>query len=750
MLRDKLHYLGRFFSLVLLIGVIAILITSFIKYRNKRVDVPPIPRGAKTLGEEVVSITEGYEFLHSENGKPKFKVIAAKETTYTSGKHELEKLELTGYDKEGKEDGRIKADKGESQLDQNLVSFAGHVLATNAEGLEVATEALKYNTKDEIATSPVAINFKRERLTGSSMGAILLVKEKKLSLLKDAHVIVTSKDPKAAPVDLKGEKADYFQMEGIVKFLGNASVTQGDQFGKADGITGFYRKDSDKIERVEARGNSFLQSHAKGKNQEIGARDLDFFFDELQHISKALATGKVVARSLEKDAPREITAERMEARYTSQEKGNEINTIVTNGRTIVKITPVEKSEKNAERVLEADGATVNYFPGGKFMSKAEANGNAVLTVTPTISTPKSEVKKLRAPKFVADFFETNNDLKIFNAETNGIAEFTPMQPTEKHVKRTLTGTKMTANFAQENQDISELIIDGNAKLDEGDRHATAAKANYLGASRTVLMRGKPQLRDSVMRTDAQEIDANLDSGESFARTRVRTTYYSQSTTNGAAPFKKSKSPVFVSSDQATFRHRESAAKYEGNARAWQDDNFVRGDILEMDNGEKTMIATGNAQSALYNMEREVEKGKKEIVPVFGAADKIHYFDAQKLVRYTNNVKIRQGTDQIESVKADATLDEDYKMTHFVAEQNVVLTQPQRRGKGEKMDYTAATDEAILTGSLATLEDLERKAMTKSPRLTLHLRDAKITANDEGGTNTRVTTKARIKSKLRPQ
>ena len=168
MLRDKLHYVGRFLSLALLAGVIAILVTSFIKYRNKRVETPPVPRGPKTLGEEVVSITEGYEFVRSENGKLKFKVIAAKDTSYTSGKHELEKLELIGFDDAGKENGRIKADTGESQLDKNLVSFAGHVLATNAEGLEVATESLKYNTQDEIATTPVAINFKRERLTGST------------------------------------------------------------------------------------------------------------------------------------------------------------------------------------------------------------------------------------------------------------------------------------------------------------------------------------------------------------------------------------------------------------------------------------------------------------------------------------------------------------------------------------------------------------------------------------------------------
>ena len=745
MWRDKLHSLGRLLSLALLVGIIGILVLAFIKYRNKRQEIPPIERGPSRLGDQILAITEGYEYVSSVNGKPKFKVVAAKDISYVSGRHELEKLEVTGFDEAGKENGRIKSDTGDYQQDKDQVNFNGHVVATNADGLEVTTEVLKYDLKSQVAASEVAVNFKRAELSGASVGATLHVKEKKLALLKNAHIIIASKDPKGAPLDLKGDRADYLQFDGIVKFTGNAQITQGEQFGKADLITGIYIKNTDKIERVEARGNSYLKSQEKGKQQEIAAKDMDFFFDDQQRLLKAIANGKAVARSLEKDAPREITAERLEANYKPQDKVSELTSVVTNGRTVMKITPAEKTEKNAERLIEADGANVTYHPGGKYLAKAEANGNAVLTVTPLVSTPKAEVKKLRAPKFTADFFDTGNDLKTFLAETNAVAEFTPMQPDKKRVKRTLTGNKLTALLEAGTQEVTEIMVDGNAKLDEGERHATAAKANYLASSRTILMRGKPQLWDNVARTDAQEIDANIDTGESLARTRVRTTYYSKETTNGAAPFKKSKAPVFVSSDRATFRHRENAAKYEGNARAWQDDNFVRGDVLELDNGERTMIATGNAQSALYNFEREVEKGKKEIVPVFGAADQIHYFDNDKLVRYTSKVKMRQGTDQIDAATADVTLDEEYKMTRFVAQREVVLTQPMRVGKGNQLEYTAATDEAILTGNLATIEDREKDTTSKGAKLTLHLRDARITASDEGGTK-RVKTTHRIKKR----
>ncbi|HEX4949669.1 MAG TPA: LPS export ABC transporter periplasmic protein LptC, partial [Blastocatellia bacterium] len=348
MWRDKLHSLGRLLSLALLVGIIGMLVVAFIKYRNKRQEPPPLQRGAAQLGDQILAITEGYEYITTVNGKPKFKVVAAKDISYVSGRHELEKLEVTGFDEDGKENGRIKSDKGEFQQDKDLALFNGHVVATNPDGLEVTTEALKYDLKTEIASSDVAVNFKRHELSGSSLGATLQTKEKKLFLLKDAHVIIASKDPKGAPLDLKGDKADYLQVDGIVKFTGNAQVTQGEQFGKADAITGIYIKNTDKLERVEARGNSYLKSQEKGRQQEIAAKDMDFFFDEQQRLLKAIATGKAVARSLEKDAPRELTAERLEANYKPQEKASELTSVVTNGRTLMKITPAEKNEKNAE------------------------------------------------------------------------------------------------------------------------------------------------------------------------------------------------------------------------------------------------------------------------------------------------------------------------------------------------------------------------------------------------------------------
>jgi lipopolysaccharide export system protein LptA len=279
--------------------------------------------------------------------------------------------------------------------------------------------------------------------------------------------------------------------------------------------------------------------------------------------------------------------------------------------------------------------------------------------------------------------------------------------------------------------------------------AVAARGVYTASNQTVAMRGKPQLWDSTLRASADEIDTNVGSSESELRGRARTTYFNRDSTGGATPFKNRKQPVTVASDRALVKHNEGAARYIGDARAWQGEDFVRAEYIEIDKGERTMTAWNNARSTFYDFEREVEKGRKEIVPVFASSDRIIYTDANRTAHYEGSVKIRQGTDQIDSATADVLMDEENKLISMTASKDVVMTQPARRATGDQVVYTVATDTAILTGNFAVVEDHERDAVTKSPKLTLHLRDARIEANDDNnggsGAKRRVRTTHRIQN-----
>ena len=67
----------------------------------------------------------------------------------------------------------------------------------------------------------------------------------------------------------------------------------------------------------------------------------------------------------------------------------------------------------------------------------------------------------------------------------------------------------------------------------------------------------------------------------------------------------------------------------------------------------------------------------------------------------------------------------------IAERNVVLTQPGRKGTGDWMQYTAVDDVAVLKGNPARVEDVEQGTV-EGGRLTVNLREGRVVADDTRG------------------
>jgi lipopolysaccharide export system protein LptA len=109
-----------------------------------------------------------------------------------------------------------------------------------------------------------------------------------------------------------------------------------------------------------------------------------------------------------------------------------------------------------------------------------------------------------------------------------------------------------------------------------------------------------------------------------------------------------------------------------------------------------------------------------------------YSDSNRLLHYEDNVDIRQGTDRIASGVADVYLTgQNNDVEKTVAQRNVVLTQPNRKGTGDWIQYTTADEVAILKGDPARIEDTE-KGTTEGARLTVNIREGRVIADDTRG------------------
>src|SRR5690606_7190263 len=229
---------------------------------------------------------------------------------------------------------------------------------------------------------------------------------------------------------------------------------------------------------------------------------------------------------------------------------------------------------------------------------------------------------------------------------------------------------------------------GDAKFVQGDRNAISETMVFTASDEIVRLRGgEPTAWDSKVRVKAKEIDLDTRNDRSAMRGDVSSTYYTQRSSGGAAPFAKSGKPVFLTSDTAEFDHRTEVAVYRGSARGWQDNNYVRGDEFVIDQKQGTFRSTGNTQSLLYDAKKTVD-GRETKVPVYASAHQLIYDKDRSMIHYQDNVDIRQGTDRIVANAADVYLDENNEVKRSIADGNVVMTQPNGKATGDHVDYDA--------------------------------------------------------------
>lgn len=490
------------------------------------------------------------------------------------------------------------------------------------------------------------------------------------------------------------------------------------------------------LQKLEIRTNSYLRSMQEGRSAEVHSVDMDFFLDKDQRLERAVAMRDAGGKSLDADSELQLSgASMIEVLFQAHGDQSLLKQMRTEGRSVINLSaPKSKANdpRSANKRLTADAVKLVWRVTGRDLDKAEAVGNAELFVDPVIKNAAADKKTLTAPRIDCDFFETGNLARTFTASGGAKAVIEPVQTVEDRGTRTLTSQKMTTVFVKDTQDVERMDAQGDAKFNEADRNGVAANISYTAGDNTVRLRGgEPTVWDSRARTKGVELDSDLTNKISYSRGKTATTYYSQEQTNGATPFSKVKSPVYIVSDRGEFNSDRGTAIYTGNARAWQDDNFVRADRLTIYVNEKKMDAAGRVQSQVYNARRRVE-GASSTTPVFATAESMSYSEANRTLHYENNVDIRQGNDRLTSNVADVYLFKDStEVEKTVAQRNVVLTQPNRKGTGDWVQYTSADEVAVLKGNPARVEDTE-KGSTEGGRLTVYMRDGRVIADDVRG------------------
>ena len=546
--------------------------------------------------------------------------------------------------------------------------------------------------------------------------------------LKNGVHILTFEDEQ--PTNIKASEAVYEQTKGKIFLNGNGEIDTGREYLKGDIISAemFPNK---KVKYATSKGNAYLKQTSPERITEISANELNAAFNENQQLQSANTIGnsKALITPLQSQEFTKVTLFAPNAIHLTFRGEGLLEQMNTEGRTTIQLNVPNNRPDAANKKLTADSVKTFFNANGKDLTRAEAIGNAELFVDPIQNSLANYKTTVNAPRFDCEFFPTGNNAKLCIAQTKTKTVRVPTVQSEKHGTQTLIADKLTAQFNVQTQDIQQFDAFGETKFTELDRNGIASQINFTADDQIVRLRGgEPTVWDLRARAKADEIDWDTKAEKSFLRGNVSTTYYSQKQTNGATPFTSTGKPVYVTASNAEFNHLEETGLYTGNARAWQENNYVRAEKLLLNQKTGQLNADGSVQSLLYDVKKK-DKGKESSVPVYASSQKLFYNRENRILRYEENVDIRQGTDRITAGVANIYLTEKNEMSKTIAETNVVITQPNRRATGDWAQYTSDTEVAILRGNPAKIEDAENGS-SQGAQMTVYMRENRVVSESK--------------------
>jgi lipopolysaccharide export system protein LptA len=272
----------------------------------------------------------------------------------------------------------------------------------------------------------------------------------------------------------------------------------------------------------------------------------------------------------------------------------------------------------------------------------------------------------------------------------------------------------------------------------------AQHAEYTAADQVLHLSGHPRITDgAALQMAADTIEYHRDTQNAGAQGDVKATYAQAAASaaengtaaKGATPTMGGNGPVHIIAQRAAMNHATNQSTFYGTvsapARMWQDADSLLAPVILIDRnknllqawGEGGPHATGEPQVDANFTTAMGARHEQTVVRVRSAT--MLYSDRERRGDFRGSVTAQDGNDAVRCddalifLKPEETATEkaaggersaagvtketaagsgNAQLERMVATGHVVFTQPERRGNGEKLVYTAADGRYVLTGT----------------------------------------------------
>ena len=727
------------------------------------------------IGIDIQQTAEGFSISKSEQGRTQFTVSASKAVQFKEGgRAELHNVKIVVFGKDSSRFDRIAGDDFEFDPKSGDVTARGRVfidLQANLEGgksadqspplqagkpIHLETEGLVFNKNTGDGFVKGKVTFATPDASGFAVGADYVASTGTMTLHSSVAMDIT----RPHQSHLTAEHGVIAKRPPTI-VLDTARLSRANQQLQSDRATFFLRADNT-VERVFAEGNVSAEVHGGSDTHARSDRAELVLTGTRNQITKAILSGNVhLTTSGERPAQADagkatlyfaanqvlehVHAEegvhlvQVGVRQNSAGSGPGSATTRTSAESALPAgspaKPPSMSSTNTQQVEMTAPVMDFVVKNGNLLESAETTGPPQIVITQPDSKQRTVVT---ASRFHATFTAKNRLDVLHGTPDARIVSTTPGQP-----DRTSTSPTLDVLFAPEGG-VSTITQAGGVAYVSGAQKGWAEKGTYTATDQMLVLTGSPRVADGGMMTTAQTIRFNRANGDALAEDNVKTTYSDLKPQPGGGMLASS-DPIHVVSRTMTAHRSPAIAVYTGNARLWQNSNVVEAPTLQFDRDHRSLVAQAASAQSVRTILVQADNKTGKSTPVTITSAHLTYTDSERKAFFEGGVTAwgtdasgalakmtsqqmtvflaaqgqKQASGQSATVAGPAG-----QIERIIAQDSVVLTEPNRRATGDHLLYIAADDKFELTGGPPCIFDAEQGKIT-GDSLTFYRHDDRV-------------------------
>ena len=755
---------------------------KWVAYREKQKAPPPAPK-------DVARSSNGLTFSKMEGNQKIFTVEASKATDFRDkGASLLEDVKITIFGKKGErrdtihtqscqyeKEGGSMACSGEVQFDLESRAEAERAARnpgiTTQQKVHVETRGVVFNRASGMARTEHPVKFVFPNGSGQAVGVEYNSEEGTVRLLRDVQFYLSpprndiagkkkaSADAKD-PVRVTGKSLDFERDSRVVQLYGPVEAATRTAHLRAGKLTltldAAFRAEKLVVTPGPNGENPELESQGADGPANLSAETITAQFSPEGWLTRIEGAGDVRGSQRTGKEVGDFRAEH--GAMELWPKVNQPKAMQLKGNVRLK---TQADNSGEARMLETSELLVEFADGkgeGRKLRRAETPGAGSIEwteVVPQSGTPgapaSSARTRLQADKLEMEFGDAGKARKLVaigNVLTERTAAGKPVQ--------TATAQNGVAQLLASGG-WSQMDLQGEVRLKEGDRSGQADHATFVRATQTVLLTGKALARDSVAETQAPRITFVQTTGEIRAEGGVRSTDFS--TKGSGSQF--AAVPANISADGMQANSKMGRALYTGHARLWQGDSVMEADSIELLREARVMNAVGNVRAVFPQAAGPspaptvaVQAGPKRPRLWHVTAGTLTYRDAESRAHLEKNVAAQSAEQKMHATAVDLYFTRAEKsnsnatngsaaanpaagaqqINRAVGTGGVIVEQGTRKATAERGEYSATDGKFVMSGGNPTIYDAV-EGTTTGLQLTFFLADDRIIVDSENGPRT---------------